>query len=111
MSAELTEHLGYERHQEPSGGTGNERNGTTPKMLVTEHGRVQVKAPRTASSTSATGHTRGVTLRAGWRGFSGALWRSRPGSDDGLVGQSVSGRPSAPRKYGPVGIPPARNNR
>ena len=46
MSAELTEHLGYERHQEPPGGTDNTRNGTTPKRLVTEHGPVQVKAPR-----------------------------------------------------------------
>ena len=29
MSAELTEHLGYEPHQEPPGGTGNTRNGST----------------------------------------------------------------------------------
>jgi putative transposase len=46
MSAELTEHLGYEPHQEPPGGTSNTRNGTTPKTLVTEQGPVQVKAPR-----------------------------------------------------------------
>jgi putative transposase len=30
MSAELTEHLGYEPHQEPPGGSGNTRNGSTP---------------------------------------------------------------------------------
>src|SRR5689334_1320943 len=29
MSAELTEHLGYEPHHEPPGGTGNTRNGST----------------------------------------------------------------------------------
>ena len=46
MSAELTDHLGYEPHQEPPGGTDNARNGTTPKTLVTEHGRVPIKAPR-----------------------------------------------------------------
>jgi len=46
LSAELTEHLGYEPHQEPPGGTGNARNGTTPKTLVTEHGPVAIKAPR-----------------------------------------------------------------
>jgi Transposase, Mutator family len=46
MSAELTEHLGYEPHQEPPGGTGNARNGTTPKTLVTEHGPVRIDAPR-----------------------------------------------------------------
>src|SRR5512144_2751065 len=46
LSAELTEHLGYQPHQEPPGGTDNARNGTTPKTLVTEHGRVALKAPR-----------------------------------------------------------------
>jgi putative transposase len=46
MSAELTEHLGYEAHHEPPGGTDNTRNGTTPKSLVTEHGLVAIKTPR-----------------------------------------------------------------
>jgi putative transposase len=46
MSAELTEHLGYEPHQEPPGGAGNARNGTTPKTLVTEHGPVRIDARR-----------------------------------------------------------------
>ena len=45
MSAELTEHLGYERHQEPPGGTGNTRNGSTPKTLATEHGPVPDQDP------------------------------------------------------------------
>src|SRR5205807_2404009 len=31
MEVELTDHLGYEPHQEPPGGTGNTRNGTSPK--------------------------------------------------------------------------------
>ena len=34
MEVELTDHLGYERHQEPPGGTGNTRNGSTPKTLI-----------------------------------------------------------------------------
>ena len=38
MEVELTDQLGYEPHQEPPGGTGNTRNGTTPKTLATEHG-------------------------------------------------------------------------
>jgi putative transposase len=46
MSAELTEHLGYEPHQEPPGGAGNTRNGSTPKTLATEHGPVKVNTPR-----------------------------------------------------------------
>ena len=46
MEVELTDHLGYEPHQEPPGGTGNTRNGTSPKTLVTEHGQVAIDAPR-----------------------------------------------------------------
>jgi putative transposase len=37
MEVELTDHLGYERHQEPPGGTGNTRNGSTSKTLSTKH--------------------------------------------------------------------------
>src|SRR5438270_1472102 len=46
MAVELTDHLGYERHQEPPGGTGNTRNGSTPKTLATEHGPVPIETPR-----------------------------------------------------------------
>jgi putative transposase len=46
MEVELTDHLGYEPHQEPPGGTGNTRNGTSPKSLVTDHGPVPIDAPR-----------------------------------------------------------------
>jgi putative transposase len=46
MEVELTDHLGYEPHQEPPGGSGNTRNGATPKTLSTEHGPVRIKTPR-----------------------------------------------------------------
>src|SRR5579872_4129502 len=46
MEVELTDHVGYEPHQEPPGGTGNTRNGSTPKTLITEHGKVEIDAPR-----------------------------------------------------------------
>jgi putative transposase len=46
MEVELTDHLGYEPHLEPPGGTGNARNGSTSKTLITEHGPVQVDTPR-----------------------------------------------------------------
>jgi len=46
MDVELTEHLGYDSHQEPPGGTGNTGNGSTPKTLATEHGPVAIDAPR-----------------------------------------------------------------
>ena len=46
MEVELTDHLGFEPHAEPLGGTGNTRNGSTPKTLATEHGPVAIKTPR-----------------------------------------------------------------
>jgi putative transposase len=46
MEVELTDHVGYERHQEPPGGAGNTRNGSTPKTLITEHGAVPIDTPR-----------------------------------------------------------------
>jgi putative transposase len=51
MSAELTDHLGYEPHQEPPGGVGNTRNGSTAKTLATEHGPVEVRTPRDRQGT------------------------------------------------------------
>ena len=46
MEVELTEHVGYEAHCEPPGGAENQRNGTTRKTLITEHGKVEIDAPR-----------------------------------------------------------------
>jgi putative transposase len=51
MEVELTDHLGYEPHQEPPGGTGNTRNGSTPKRLITEQGPVGVNTPRDRAGT------------------------------------------------------------
>jgi putative transposase len=51
MEVELTDHLGYEPRQEPPGGIGNTRNGATPKTLTTEHGPVEIKAPRDRQGT------------------------------------------------------------
>src|ERR1700728_960299 len=46
MEVEITDHLGYERHHEPPGETGNTRNGSTAKRLITEHGEVGIDTPR-----------------------------------------------------------------
>ena len=71
MEVELTDHVGYEPHQEPPGGAGNTRNGTTPKSLITEHGKVQVDAPRDRdgalsrrSSASVSAASRGSMTRS-----------------------------------------------
>ena len=46
MEVELTDHVGYEPHQEPPGGAVNQRNGASPKTLICEHGPVGIDAPR-----------------------------------------------------------------
>ena len=46
MEVELSDHVGYEPHREPPGGAENQRNGTTPKTLITDHGKVAIDAPR-----------------------------------------------------------------
>lgn len=46
LEAELSDHLGYE-HGDPAGsGSGNNRNGTTPKTVLTDAGAVPVRVPR-----------------------------------------------------------------
>lgn len=66
MAAELTEHLGFEPHQEPPGGTGNTRNGSTPKTLATEHGPVPIRTPRDRKGTFEP-----QVVRKGQRRFEG----------------------------------------
>lgn len=46
LDAELTDHLGYERGDPGGRGSGNSRNGTTPKRLQTDIGAVDLDVPR-----------------------------------------------------------------
>jgi putative transposase len=46
LSAELSTHLGYEKHDPKGYNTGNSRNGTTPKTLKGEFGEVELDVPR-----------------------------------------------------------------
>jgi transposase-like protein len=47
LSEEMTEHLGYEKHDPAGAGTGNIRNGTRPKTVLTENtGQLQIDVPR-----------------------------------------------------------------
>ena len=54
MDAELTSHLGYERGDRAGHGSGNSRNGTTPKTLGTEVGDIDLDQPRDRNSTFAS---------------------------------------------------------
>ena len=46
LQTELTEHLGYERGDPGGRGSGNSRNGATPKTVATEVGDVPLAVPR-----------------------------------------------------------------
>lgn len=46
IDVELTDHLGYERGDPAGRGSGNSRNGTTPKTVHTDVGTVRVEAGR-----------------------------------------------------------------
>jgi hypothetical protein len=46
LNAELTDHLGYEKHQYSPEGVKNARNGTTKKRLKGTHGVVEIDSPR-----------------------------------------------------------------
>ena len=46
MEAELTHHLGYEKHDPAGYGSGNSRNGKSKKTLKGEFGEVDIEVPR-----------------------------------------------------------------
>lgn len=46
METELTDHLGYEPGDPAGYGSGNNRNGTSPKTVLTDAGAVPVRVPR-----------------------------------------------------------------
>jgi putative transposase len=51
LEVELTDHLGYEPHAVEGRGSGNSRNGMTPKTVTTEIGKVALEVPRDRNST------------------------------------------------------------
>ena len=46
LQAEMTDHLGYEKHDRAGYGSGNSRNGFTGKTLGTEVGDIELSTPR-----------------------------------------------------------------
>jgi putative transposase len=46
LAEEMTDHLGYEKHDPAGRGSGNSRNGTTAKTLLTDVGAVDLAVPR-----------------------------------------------------------------
>lgn len=46
LEGELDDHLGYEKHSARGNGTGNSRNGKSAKRIRSEHGELEIEAPR-----------------------------------------------------------------
>ena len=51
LSAEMDAHLGYKRHDVAGRGSGNSRNGSRKKKLITDRGPVEVETPRDRAGT------------------------------------------------------------
>ena len=51
MAAELTEHVGYEKHDPAGYHSGNTRNGTSEKTIKGSFGRLPIKVPRDRNGT------------------------------------------------------------
>src|SRR5215813_5636240 len=51
MGAELTEHVGYEKHDPSGRNSGNSRNGTSPKTLKGNFGTMPIEVPRDRNGT------------------------------------------------------------
>ena len=51
LEGEMDDHLGYSKHDRAGDGSGNSRNGKTKKRLKSEHGELEIDAPRDRNGT------------------------------------------------------------
>ncbi len=51
LDGEITDHVGYDKHDPAGRGGGNTRNGSRTKTVLTDVGPVQVRVPRDAAGT------------------------------------------------------------
>ena len=51
LEVEMADHLGYERHAVEGRGSGNSRNGSSPKRVKTEIGEIDLAVPRDRAGT------------------------------------------------------------
>ncbi len=51
LEAEMSAHLGYDKHDPMGRNGGNSRNGSTPKTVRTEVGQVTIEVPRDRAGT------------------------------------------------------------
>src|ERR1700756_5079786 len=54
LAAEMTDHLGYEKHDPAGHHRGNTRNGKSPKTLKGDFGELELETPRDRQGAVAT---------------------------------------------------------
>src|SRR6476620_10808615 len=71
MAAELSYHLGYEKHDPEGYNSGNSRNGSTPKTVKGEFGEMEIETREIARGRSSRGFSRSTSdaLRDSTTGF------------------------------------------
>ncbi|MCU1657844.1 MAG: hypothetical protein JWO57_2500 [Pseudonocardiales bacterium] len=68
LGEEMSEHLGYEKHDPAGRGSGNSRNGSTGKRLLTEIGGIELEIQPTATVRSAADRVQGPDRLARFNG-------------------------------------------
>jgi transposase-like protein len=95
LEVEMTDHVGYKPHAVEGRGSGNSRNGSYPKTVRTEIGKVDLQVPRDRNGTFEP-----VTVRKGERRLEGlagnviSLCRRSVATDLG-VGHKIHARSGA----------------
>lgn len=51
LQGEMTQHLGYEKHDPTGNNSGNSRNGKTKKAIRSDHGSIEIETPRDRNGT------------------------------------------------------------
>src|SRR6266849_6739967 len=62
LEAEMTDHLGYEKHDPAGHHRGNTRNGKSPKTLQGDFGELELETPRDRKATFDPKIERGFTI-------------------------------------------------
>ena len=78
LAEEMTDHLGYESGDPIGHGTGNNRNGTSPKQVLTEIGAVDLDIPGTVTPRSNPGSF--PRAPGAWNASTPTSWPCTPGA-------------------------------
>ena len=67
LEAEMTTHLGYEKHDQEAKPNGNRRNGKSKKTLKGDFGEIEIATPRDREATFEPGSS--PRARPAWRAW------------------------------------------